>query len=140
LSVIARPYHEVLQLNSVKNTVDQHIAQNVVVLRLLMPALDKIFEATVRNRTRLAGTQALITVRRYILTHSAPPPDRETAVREAGLAGVPTDAYSGQPIRFKLVNGKPIVYSVGRDQKDDGGATDAKFESQPGDYIFRLSN
>ena len=138
LVVAARPYHEVLRLDSVKKNLDLLKTQNVVVVRLLMPALDQFHEAVARDRARLACMQGLIAVRRNVLAHGTPPADLEIAVREAGLASVPTDPYSGQPIRFKVLNGKPIVYSVGRDQKDDGGAIDWNFGKQPGDFIFQV--
>jgi hypothetical protein len=39
-----------------------------------------------------------------------------------------------------VASGKPIVYSLGRDQKDDGGAMDWSFGEQPGDFIFQYSD
>jgi hypothetical protein len=37
------------------------------------------------------------------------------------LPRVPADRITGKPIRYLLVDGKPIVYSVGVDRDDDGG-------------------
>jgi hypothetical protein len=37
------------------------------------------------------------------------------------LPAVPLDRITGDPVKYRLVNGKPIVYSVGVDRKDDGG-------------------
>jgi hypothetical protein len=37
------------------------------------------------------------------------------------LPAVPSDRITGDPVKYRLVNGKPIVYSVGVDRKDDGG-------------------
>lgn len=34
---------------------------------------------------------------------------------------VPVDPCDGQPMRYKLVDGKPLVYSIGTDLDDDGG-------------------
>jgi hypothetical protein len=42
---------------------EQLKAQNVVVMRLVMPSLDQFQEAAARDRARLAGTKALIAVR-----------------------------------------------------------------------------
>jgi hypothetical protein len=33
---------------------------------------------------------------------------------------------------------RPVVYSVGSDQKDDGARIDWDFGKQPGDFIFKL--
>ena len=37
------------------------------------------------------------------------------------LCEVPIDRITGDPIKYRIVDGKPIVYSVGADQRDDGG-------------------
>jgi hypothetical protein len=37
------------------------------------------------------------------------------------LSAIPEDRITGEAVRFKLVNGKPLIYSVGADRDDDGG-------------------
>jgi hypothetical protein len=37
------------------------------------------------------------------------------------LREVPADRITGEPVRFRIVNSQPVVYSVGADRKDDGG-------------------
>jgi hypothetical protein len=37
------------------------------------------------------------------------------------LPEVPADRITGEPVRYRIVDGQPIVYSVGVDRKDDGG-------------------
>jgi hypothetical protein len=37
------------------------------------------------------------------------------------LPTVPVDRITGEPLHYKLVAGKPLVYSVGADRVDDGG-------------------
>ncbi len=37
------------------------------------------------------------------------------------LPRVPVDPFDGGPIRYALVAGKPVLYSIGVDRKDDGG-------------------
>ena len=37
------------------------------------------------------------------------------------LPAVPADRITGDPVRYRLVDGEPIVYSVGADRVDDGG-------------------
>jgi hypothetical protein len=37
------------------------------------------------------------------------------------LPSVPADRITGDPVRYALVDGKPVVYSVGADRVDDGG-------------------
>ena len=52
---------------------------------------------------------------------------------------MPIDPYDGEPMKFAMVDGQPIVYSVGRDGKDDGGLVDSDRDQKPaGDLIYRL--
>jgi hypothetical protein len=37
------------------------------------------------------------------------------------LPEIPIDRITGDPVKYRVINGKPIVYSVGVDHKDDGG-------------------
>jgi hypothetical protein len=37
------------------------------------------------------------------------------------LPSVPLDRYSGQAIGYRVINGRPVVYSIGVDRDDDGG-------------------
>jgi hypothetical protein len=37
------------------------------------------------------------------------------------LPQVPSDRYDGKPIKYRLVDGQPLLYSVGADRVDDGG-------------------
>lgn len=39
----------------------------------------------------------------------------------AFLNEIPADRVTGDPVHYRIVNGKPLVYSVGQDRKDDGG-------------------
>ena len=53
------------------------------------------------------------------------------------LPEVPADPYDGRPLRLKRTDGGLVLYSLGRDRKDDGGRPeDDKKES--GDLVFRL--
>lgn len=37
------------------------------------------------------------------------------------LPAVPVDRFDGQPLRYRLVDGQPVIYSIGADCDDDGG-------------------
>jgi hypothetical protein len=47
-------------------------------------------------------------------------PDNLSALAP-GLPEIPADRITGEPIRYRVVDGEPVVYSVGADRKDDGG-------------------
>lgn len=42
------------------------------------------------------------------------------------LPKLPLDRYTGKPLGYKLEAGRPIIYSIGNDRHDDGGAAGAR--------------
>jgi hypothetical protein len=49
------------------------------------------------------------------------------------LPAVPPDRYDGKPLRYRLADGKPLLYSIGTDRDDDGGTPTAS--QHPGLYL-----
>jgi hypothetical protein len=97
-----------------------------------------LIDPLARAEAELHGLETLGAVRRWEITHRALPRNLATACREAGLKAVPIDPYSAQPMKFVVLEGQPVVYSVGKDGKDDGGKIDSRNDTQPGDVIYRL--
>ncbi|HEY4311494.1 MAG TPA: hypothetical protein VGN12_18745 [Pirellulales bacterium] len=51
------------------------------------------------------------------------------------LPAVPADRYDGQPLRYRLRDGRPVVYSIGPDRHDDGGqSTPDPYNAFAGNY------
>lgn len=48
-------------------------------------------------------------------------PESLAALTPLPLPTLPMDRFSGQPLCYRLVNGRPLVYSTGVDRDDDGG-------------------
>jgi hypothetical protein len=72
------------------------------------------------------------------LAHDKLPADLAAALTEAGMKEVLLDPYDGKPMRYKVINGKPVVYSVGPDQKDDGATVEWTGGNSSGDMIYRI--
>jgi hypothetical protein len=52
---------------------------------------------------------------------------------------VPADPYDGKPLRLRRVRDGIVIYAVGPDLKDDGGAVNRRNPLSPGaDIGFRL--
>ena len=64
--------------------------------------------------------------------------DLAAAAKEAGLSSVPIDIYSGEALHYNVLDGRPVLYSVGSDQIDDGGLVDWNYGQQPGDFVLLL--
>jgi hypothetical protein len=77
-------------------------------------------------------------LRRWQAAHPRWPRTLMAAARDAGMKAVPIDPYDGKPLRLVMLDGEPVVYSVGRDGKDDGGQKDSKLDTQAGDLLYRL--
>ncbi len=91
------------------------------------PAIAAAFAAEARNEAQNRSVVALIAIERYRRKHDELPENLEQLVPEF-LDEVPVDPFDGQPLRYIIRDGKPILYSVGMDQFDDGGQGDSDGE------------
>jgi hypothetical protein len=66
------------------------------------------------------ATMAAVALARYYLMHEKWPESLHDLVPSL-LPAVPSDRFDGQPLRYRLVDGRPLLYSVGTDLNDDGG-------------------
>jgi hypothetical protein len=92
----------------------------------IAPSLQKVASqfAEVEGLCLVAGEARALTL--YRLEHGGYPEDTAALV-PAYLAAVPTDPMDGKPLRYvKRSDGSVVIYSVGRDGKDDGGAVEKK--------------
>lgn len=139
------PYHQFVESNRFDEELSKLVAQfkaNPAGAAVLAPQLATSFPAA-RGRQRvtgseaqLAGVQMLTAVRRFELSHGKLPDSPGDAAAETTLNTVPADPFSGEPMKYVVLAGRPVVYSVGKDLQDDGGRTDWNSGRQPGDYIF----
>jgi hypothetical protein len=65
-------------------------------------------------------------------------PDALTDLVPTYLPRVPLDPYDGAPLRYRRLNDGVVIYSVGRDGKDDGGKFDKNPVKAGTDRGFRL--
>jgi hypothetical protein len=118
------------------------LAGNDLLSRLLMlmtPNPESFMRGISLATTSIRATECLIALRRWQLGHRGEPRDIATAIKGSPLKTVPLDPYDGRPMRLAFVDGQPVVYSVGRDGKDDGGRIDSNRDMKPsGDLIYRL--
>ena len=86
----------------------------------------------------LHATRCLIALRRWRFDHEAPPASLLDAVKAGGMVAIPADPYDAKPLRMAIIEGEPVIYSVGKDGVDDGGVVDSDSDRKPGDLIYRL--
>jgi len=88
-----------------------------MITALMMPALKNAGEKFAREEALRLCAQTAIRIEQYRLQHGGGAPGKL-----ADLPGsVPTDPFNGEELHYKNTNAGYIVYSVGRDHKDNGG-------------------
>lgn len=81
------------------------------------------------------GTRLLIALRAYQIEHSSLPDSLEKLVPDY-ISSIPQDAYDNKPLKYSLE--KKLIYSVGKDRKDDGG-DGTEFNTTAPDYIIPIN-
>ena len=106
---------------------------------LLAPAVDKANDSGLRMRGELLATAVGIACERYRLRTGTWPATLDDLPKEI-LASVPNDPFTGRRINYKHLPDGIVVYTVGPDGKDDGGAVEAneKEGKKQTDYGIRL--
>src|SRR5205814_1700100 len=105
---------------------------------LLMPAVIKVAQAEMRCQATLRTAAAALAAERFRQARGRWP----GAFREMTAAGflkeVPMDPYTGGPLRWVRRPSGLVIYSVGPDRVDDGGAPFRQTAKPSGDIVFRL--
>ena len=90
-------------------------------IRLLMPAFGRVIKIETRCLAHLRATQTALVVERYRLAEGRLPQSLDNLV-PAYMEAVPTDPFDGRSLRYRRLETGFVVYSVGEDLGDNGGA------------------
>lgn len=103
----------------------------------LIPRVFSFWEGDLRNQIRNRAANAALAVERYRLAHGdGLPPSLDALVPEF-LDRVPTDIFADSPLRYRRLDLGYVIYSIGPDQKDDGGSLLPV--GDPSDVTFRVA-
>ena len=105
---------------------------------LLEPKLDACFRENALVLAALANAQAVVAIERWRLAHAGQLPGRLEEVVPAYLPAVPLDPFDGQPVRFRRLPQGYMVYCIGLDFTDDGGAEGGRGENPGSDTTLRV--
>ncbi len=113
---------------------------SLVVRGLEQPeGIEAVARAAARTLASLRAMECLVALKRWQISHRGLPKDLASVVKGVGLKTVPLDPYDGQPMKLTVIDGQPVVYSIGRDGIDQGGRVDCDRDIKPsGDLIYRL--
>jgi hypothetical protein len=109
---------------------------NYMTTLLIMPASSGSFAATARNLARRDLVLCAIAARQYQHKQGELPASLAALVPEF-LPAVPADPFDGKPLRMIATEEGLVLYSIGRDQKDDGGLESGQRSGEP-DIAVRL--
>src|SRR5262249_11113673 len=87
----------------------------------ILPSLPKSFVRDAEDAAHIRVAQTALAVERFRRAHNDSLPKDLAELAPTFLASIPTDPFDGKPLRFKSRGGGFVVYSIGSDQKDDGG-------------------
>jgi hypothetical protein len=103
-----------------------------VVTNLLWPALARTLQFDIWDQAHARAAQAGLAIERYRLAKGHLPQSLDNLV-PAYLDAVPMDPFNGQEMRYRLRKTGFVVYSVGEDLSDDGGAERDSRRRDPND-------
>jgi hypothetical protein len=87
---------------------------------VLLPALSHAVITTEQTTQVRDAMLVAIALELYRRNHGEWPASLESLVPQ-WLPNVPRDRFDGNPLRYRLIDGEPVVYSIGTDRDDDGG-------------------
>ena len=102
-----------------------------LLVSLMMPAGEKVHERSVRVRTEANLTRAFVAVQCFRRESGAWPESLSDVRSKWLLPDDPIDLFAGKPVQYSREKG--ILWSVGPDEKDDGGDTEK-------DFVVKLPN
>jgi hypothetical protein len=122
--------------NTSESAKSQWITKQCPLTALVFPTLTTAFDAKSRI---LAAREILLTAiacQRYELKTGRPASQLGDLVPDF-LPTIPRDPFDGRPLRFRLSDNTIVIYSVGKNGKDDGGQN-ASWDSSEPDMVLRL--
>ena len=113
-----------------------------VMTAMIMPALGRCVDRDAENSARLRTAATALAVERYRFKHGGILPETLSALVPESLPAVPIDPFTGEALGFRKQGKGFVVYSVGADRQDDGGATTPKKKgangASPADICFTV--
>lgn len=104
-----------------------------VFARLLFPAVSKTAQKTAFGQTMIDQATVACALERYRIAHGEYP-ENLAVLAPRFLKRIPSDVINGEPLKYRrMAGGQFVLYSVGWNEKDDGGVAAARKKgSTPG--------
>ncbi|HEY2584644.1 MAG TPA: hypothetical protein VGI81_02640 [Tepidisphaeraceae bacterium] len=103
---------------------------------IIMPALDRFLLQAAEGQALHAAAWTGLAADRYRLDHGSFPASLDALVPQY-LDDVPIDPFDGGPLKLSVRGDECLIYSIGPDRKDDGGAP-FDHQKKTGDLVFTI--
>jgi hypothetical protein len=115
---------------------DIGLAINNVLIGLMLPASGKVMNAADRAEQTQTNLQLAFALAAY-RKDNGKYPEKLDELATKYLATIPFDVFSGKPLVYKLEGNGYLLYSVGQNEKDEGGQS---FDDDPrgDDLVVRM--
>jgi hypothetical protein len=119
----------------------KHLSPYTVQTRMLAPAIVPIAKKIAFGQSIVDLARVGCALERYRLAHGKYPESLD-ALEPQFIAQVPHDIINGQPLHYRLeTNGQFVLYSVGWNEKDDGGqfafTKSGALDQANGDWVWQ---
>jgi len=121
----------------------KHYSPYTVQALMVFPAVAKSVERFARSQTDVDLARVACALERYRLAHGNYPESLD-ALAPQFMEKLPHDLINGQPLHYRRTeDGKFVLYSVGWNEKDDGGVVVLKkgsmssVDSEKGDWVWK---
>jgi type II secretory pathway pseudopilin PulG len=104
---------------------------------MLLPALGGVVTKAATAQTAFNQAAIACALERYRLAKGHYP-DTLAALAPGFISALPDDVLTGEPYKYRIMDdGRFVLYSVGWDEKDDGGVSGKRlFDEEHGDWVW----
>ncbi len=103
----------------------RNLSRFYILESLVQPSYYKYFAKNISYQVNLHIARTVVALEEYRLAHGSQLPTKLDQLVPEYIEVLPVDLYGGTHIRYRVIDGGYIVYSVGEDYKDDGGIPDS---------------
>jgi len=120
-------------------TVLSHPGPYTFVAAMMLPNFVRAVQTAARNQTLINEALIVCALERYRLAHAEYPETLDVLAPQF-IQRIPRDLIGGQPLKYRREKGEFVLYSVGWNQKDDGGVDglrkDGSTDIAKGDWVW----
>jgi hypothetical protein len=114
-----------------------------ILTALTVPNFQKAVQVMARNQTAADEARITCALERYRIANGSYP-DSLDALAPKFLDKVPHDITTGEPLKYRRAESSFVLYSIGWNEKDDGGMTpptvsNGKPDAGAGDWVWQFS-